>query len=209
LLEATVSEVSLAAAQAMLSKPGVEIAPKKLWPTGMAALDVPLSGKLRTPPEPGRALCRLSDIGWGPRLRTLLAAPDAEVPEDVFRAVVRVLAEWSWDARPTQIAWLPSRTHPRLISSLAERLAKVGRLHPVGALRYVRELPTGTARSNSAQRLRAVYKAFSADGLQLEAAPLLLVDDRTDSGWTFCEAARVLREAGAGPVLPFALALDA
>lgn len=209
LLDATVSELSLAAAQATLSKPGVEIAPKKLWPTGMAALDVPLSGKLRTPPEPGRALCRLSDIGWGPRLRTLLAAPDAEVPEDVFRAVVRVLAEWSWAARPTQIAWLPSRTHPRLISSLAERLAKVGRLHPVGPLRYLRELPTGTARSNSAQRLRAVYNAFSADGLQLEAAPLLLVDDRTDSGWTFCEAARVLREAGAGSVLPLALALDA
>jgi ATP-dependent DNA helicase RecQ len=209
MLDAAVSDTSLAAAQAALGKPGVEIAPKKLWPTGMAALDVPLNGKLRTPPEPGRALCRLSDVGWGPRLRTLLAAPDSEVPEDVFRAVVRVLAEWSWEARPTQVAWLPSRTHPRLIASLAERLAKVGRLHAVGALRYVRDLPSSAARSNSAQRLRAVYNAFSAEGLQLQASPLLLIDDRSDTGWTFCEATRVLREAGAGPVLPFALALDA
>jgi ATP-dependent DNA helicase RecQ len=209
LLDASVSEASLTAAQGTLSKPGVELSPKKLWPTGMAALDVPLSGKLRTPPEPGRALCRLSDVGWGPRLRMLLAAPDAELPDDVFGAVVRVLADWTWEQRPTQVAWLPSRTHPRLIASLGQKLAKVGRLRAVGSLEYVREPPTGSARSNSAQRLRAVYNAFSADGLQLEAAPLLLVDDRSDTGWTFCEAARVLRKAGSGPVLPFALALEA
>jgi L-alanine-DL-glutamate epimerase-like enolase superfamily enzyme len=29
-----------------------------------------------------------------------------------------------------------------------------------------------------------------------------------NSGWTLTEAARVLREAGAGPVLPLVLALD-
>jgi ATP-dependent DNA helicase RecQ len=209
MLDASTSEASLTAAQAALGKPGVELAPKKLWPTGMSALNVPLSGKLRTPPEPGRALCRLSDVGWGTRLRSLLAGPDGDIPEDVFRAVVSVLAEWSWAERPTQLAWLPSRKHPRLIASLGERLAKVGRLHPVGALECVRELPNSAARSNSAQRLRDVYNAFSAQGLQLQAAPLLLLDDRTDTGWTFCEATRVLREAGSGPVLPFALALDA
>ena len=39
--------------------------------------------------------------------------------------------------------------------------------------------------------------------------PVLLVDDVVDSGWTLTEATRVLREAGAGPVLPLVLALDA
>ena len=74
--------------------------PKKLWPTGMATLNVPLTGKLRTPAEPGRALGRLSDVGWGPRLRVLLAAPDSEIPDDVLRAVVDVLAQWRWARGP-------------------------------------------------------------------------------------------------------------
>ena len=204
-----VSDAALTAAQAALGKVGIELAPKKLWPTGMAQLNVPLTGKLKTPPEPGRALCRLSDIGWGTRLRALLAEPDAEIPDDVFRAAVSVLADWRWQTRPAQVAWLPSRSRPRLVQSLATRLASVGRLELLGALTRVRHEPAGNGRSNSAQRLKAVYGSFSAEGLQLQSElPLLLVDDRTDSGWTLTEATRVLREAGAGPVLPFVLAVD-
>ncbi|MET0385798.1 MAG: hypothetical protein ABW321_07555, partial [Polyangiales bacterium] len=63
-------------------------------------------------------------------------------------------------------------------------------------------------RSNSAQRLKDVYGAFSAEGLPLQASPLLLVDDVTDSGWTLTEATRVLREAGAPAVLPLTLAIE-
>jgi ATP-dependent DNA helicase RecQ len=207
-LSNSVSDASFTAAQAALGKPGVELSPKKLWPTAMATLNVPLTGKLRTPAEPGRALGRLSDVGWGPRLRVLLDAPDAEIPEDVFRAVVHVLAQWRWETRPTQVAWVPSRSRPNLIASLATKLATVGRLQLVGPLVRVRHEPAGARRSNSAQRLKSVYAAFSADGLALQETPLLLVDDLTDSGWTLTEATRVLREAGAGPVLPFVLAVD-
>jgi ATP-dependent DNA helicase RecQ len=82
-------------------------------------------------------------------------------------------------------------------------------MHCLGELQRVREVPAGAGRSNSAQRLRAIYNSLSAHGLPLQAAPTLLVDVRSDTGWTFCEAARVLREAGAAQVLPFALALDA
>jgi ATP-dependent DNA helicase RecQ len=34
---------------------------------------------------------------------------------------------------------------------------------------------------------------------------VLLVDDYTDTGWTFTVVARLLRAAGAGAVYPFAL----
>jgi ATP-dependent DNA helicase RecQ len=207
-LSAETSAASLLAAQSMLAKPGIELPPKKLWPTGMSTLDVPLTGKLRTPSEPGRALGRLSDVGWGTRLRALFAAPDDEIPEDVLRAVVDVLAKWGWATRPTQVAWVPSRSHPRLVASLATRLAKLGRLRLVGPLARVRHEASRSERSNSAQRLKTVYGAFAADGLVLEATPLLLVDDRCDSGWTLAEATRVLRDAGAGPVLPLVLAVD-
>jgi ATP-dependent DNA helicase RecQ len=210
-VDGAVSEASLAAARATLEKPGVELPPKKLWPAGMAQLGVPVSGKLRTPPAEGRALGRLSDVGWGTRLRALFAAEDAEVPEDVLRAVVEVLAAWKWEKRPAQVAWVPSRTRPKLVASLATRLAALGRMRLLGPL--VRTRDDGAAgsggRSNSAQRVKAVYGAFSAEGLAVDGAPLLLVDDRSDSGWTIAEAARVLAEAGAGPVLPLVLALEA
>jgi ATP-dependent DNA helicase RecQ len=36
--------------------------------------------------------------------------------------------------------------------------------------------------------------------------PVLVVDDRVDTGWTMTVAAKLLRDAGAPAVLPFALA---
>ncbi|HKN95759.1 MAG TPA: RecQ family ATP-dependent DNA helicase, partial [Pseudonocardiaceae bacterium] len=100
---AEVAEPTASAARERLRRPGVEIAPRKLWPTGLAALDVPLSGKIPAAElaEPGRVVARLTDIGWGVRLRELLSGPDQDVPDDVFDACVRVLAAWDWAQRPT------------------------------------------------------------------------------------------------------------
>jgi ATP-dependent DNA helicase RecQ len=44
--------------------------------------------------------------------------------------------------------------------------------------------------------------------LRTHQGPVLLVDDLVDSRWTFTEAARVVRAAGAESVLPFALAVE-
>ena len=38
--------------------------------------------------------------------------------------------------------------------------------------------------------------------------PVLVVDDRIETGWTMTVAARLLREAGARAVLPLALAVS-
>jgi ATP-dependent DNA helicase RecQ len=181
-----------------------------MWPTGLAALGVELSG--RVPPElqadSGRALGRLSDVGWGSRLRELFAGPDREVPEDVLGAVIQVLARWGWETRPTGIVALPSRSRPQLVASLAARLSEVGRLPLLGTLERVRD-PGTRGGSNSAQRLLAVHGAFALPpALKLDDGPVLLVDDRIDTGWTMTEAARLLREGGAGHVLPLALAVE-
>ena len=58
-------------------RPGVDVAPRKMWPTGMKDLGVEVAGKIPATEaaEPGRALGRLTDLGWGPRLRALLAGP--------------------------------------------------------------------------------------------------------------------------------------
>jgi len=210
--DTTVSGDALAAASAALGRPGVEIEPRRTWPTGMAALGVELAGRIPKglQAEGGRALGRLSDIGWGNRLRPLLAGPDAPVPEPVLRAVVEVLAAWGWEQRPVGLVALPSRRRPQLVGSLAQQLSEMGRLPLVTTLERRRESTSGGV--NSAQRLRAVHGAFAVPAAvlgRLPSGPLLLVDDIVDTGWTITEATRVLREAGAEAVLPLALALDA
>ncbi|MCW2614729.1 MAG: recombinase RecQ [Frankiales bacterium] len=212
-LPSTVTPESLAAAQAVLGRPGVEVEPRRMWPTGLSGAPGLASVKGKIPPglqaHSGRALGRLSDIGWGTRLRALLGGPDTALPDEVLRAVVDVLKGWGWETRPTGIVALPSRSHPLLVGSLAARLAEVGRLPLLATLELLRDVPVG-GRSNSAQRLTSVHGAFGVpQGTVLDGSPVLLVDDRVDTGWTLTEATRVLREAGAGPVLPLVLALDA
>jgi len=62
------------AAAARLDRPGVELATRAQWPTGVDRLGVGVRGKI-APDEQmltGRAVARLTDLGWGQRLRNLL-----------------------------------------------------------------------------------------------------------------------------------------
>ncbi|MCQ0024932.1 RecQ family ATP-dependent DNA helicase [Streptomyces somaliensis DSM 40738] len=224
----SVSAEALAGAARELDRPGVEVEPRRMWPTGMPALGVDLKGRIPAGEQcsAGRALGRLSDIGWGNRLRPLLAedAPDGPVPDDVLKAAVAVLADWArspggWapnapdaSARPVGVVSVPSLTRPHLIGSLARGIAAVGRLPHLGGLVYTGpEGAHAARRSNSAQRLRALSGAFAvpedlAASLAGAPGPVLLVDDETDSGWTLAVTARLLRRAGATRVLPLVLA---
>ena len=289
-----VQEADAAAAGERLLRPGVQITPRRMWPTGMKDLGIAVSGKIapELSAEPGRALGRLTDLGWGPRLRALLSATrsaDDQVPDDIIDAVVKVLAAWDWAARPVGVVALPSRTRPQLISNLSRRIAEIGRLPYLGTLAFAHDSgadgggfgssgaaasnsasasslatsepsqpesggpgasepggpgasepggpgasqpggpvasePGGPAaqgataqsaphQNNSAQRLRALWDELTApealrDAVAQTGGPVLLVDDRVETGWTMTVAAKVLREAGAAAVLPFALAVTA
>ncbi|MEU7613342.1 RecQ family ATP-dependent DNA helicase [Micromonospora sp. NPDC049204] len=218
---ADVSTAALAAAQTFLGRPGVEIAPKKLWPTGLDAVGVPLKGRIAPAEQalPGRAVGRLSDLGWGGRLRDLVGpeAPDAPVPDDVVAAVVEVLKAWAhgddpWPRRPVGVVAVGSRRRPRLVGSLAERIAAVGRLPLLGEVTPAGPGGPAGPRGNSAQRVRALHDTFTvpvdlADAVAGLDGPVLLVDDLVDSGWTMTLVARALRRAGAPDVLPLALAV--
>ena len=202
-----------------LLRPGAEVSPRKMWPTGMRELGIDIAGKIgpAIAAEPGRALGRLTDIGWGGQLRTLLAegAPDEPVTEPVVAAVITVLAAWDWAQRPAGVLTMPSRTRPRLITSLGRQLASAGRLQYLGALAYAGQdglNGPGPRRHNSAQRLGSLWHALEVPGDVRDAiggldGPLLVVDDRIETGWTMTVAARLLRQAGAPAVLPLALAV--
>lgn len=203
--DAQVDATATAATLERLMRPGVEITPRRQWPSGLAQLGVDLSGRISDGPEPGRVIGRLTDLGWGARLRRLLDEPDQQVPEEVVRAAVSVLAGWEWKLRPTAVLGLDSVTHPLLIGSLTDRLAQLGRLTRLDTLRYAPNRRTTTA-ANSAYRVAALQGCWLPPDLPADVGPVLLVDDVTDSGWTLTMAARVVRAAGAPQVLPFALA---
>ena len=208
-----VPERVIGAAHARLAKVGVPIEPRAQWPTGMSRLEVPVSGRIAAQESMGRgrALARLTDLGWGQRLRALLRE-DAPAEADLVRACVPVLAEWDWAQRPVGVVGMPSRRHTALVASLAEGIAGVGRLPFLGTLSLAHGGPTGEPGGNSAFRLASVWDrvvvgpelAAALDGV---AGPVLLVDDLVDSRWTLTVAARALRLAGAPAVLPFALAV--
>ena len=211
-------------AQQTLDHVGVPIAPRALWPTGLDTLGLlvdgePVKGKIPVAEQvgEGRVVARLTDLGWGGRLRELFASDadgrpvDAEVPDELGRAVVRVLAGWGWEQRPVAVAWVPSVGRPRLVESLATGIAGAGRLELLGPLELSPTAEPLRGSTNSAYRVRDVWGRFRvpaamAERLATLGGPVLLVDDLVDSRWTMAVAGRLLRRAGAEAVLPLALA---
>ncbi len=273
-VDTTIPEAAIGAARERLLKVGVPLDARAQWPTGMSRLGVPVSGKIAPGEglEPGRVLARLTDLGWGQRLRDLLYAarpvptptgPDPwgeppadpwELPPDpmdehgagggpggdpwvepsgppplpvldpvprptsdieadpaLVQACVGVLRDWGWTTRPSAVVVVPSRARPRLAVSVAQDLARLGRLDYLGELTLAHGGPTGGAGGNSAFRLAGVWERLVvspelARAVAATPGPVLLVDDLVDSRWTMTVAGRALRQAGASAVLPFALA---
>ena len=200
-------------AQAALGRVGVPIEPRKLYPSGLDRLGYALKGKIPVDEQVamGRALARLTDLGWGNRLRQIFADPaDNPIDKAMFEACIKVLAEWNWEERPVGVVAMPSNKRPQLITSLAQGLAEVGRLRYLGQLEYRGPGPQNGPGGNSAFRVAAVADAFELP-TQLEQlianapGPVLLVDDLVDSRWSIAMAGRALRIAGAPGVMPFTL----
>jgi ATP-dependent DNA helicase RecQ len=221
---AGVDEDATRTASGALDRVGVEIEPRAQWPTAAGRLGVEVDGQQvkgkiaeTDRVEPGRAVARLTDLGWGGTLRELFApgAPDGPASEALLGACVRVLRDWGWAERPVAVVSLPSRSRPQLVDSVARGLARIGRLDDLGSLELVGEGSRGEPGGNSAYRLADVWGTFAvppelaARLAELGGRPVLLVDDRVDSRWTMTVAGRELRRHGAGAVLPFALAVVA
>ena len=223
---ADIAEQATAAASQTLSRAGGVLEARLQWPSGMDRLGVPVKGKLK-PGEglaEGRVLARLTDLGWGGALRELFAAgaADRAVDPGMLQACVQVLREWGagdsrnpgWSGvgRPAAIVSVPSRGKPELVRSLAMGISEIGRIPYLGELQLAHGGPTGSRGGNSAYRLAGVWDRL-VPGPELEAAlsslqggSVMLIDDIVDSRWTLTVAGRVLRQAGAGAVIPLVLA---
>ena len=176
----------------------VIVEPRKQWPAGLPDRRGKITGL-----SPGRALAFADDPAWGDVLARLWQT-DQPAPPEVLAGAVDVLRRWSrdWD-RPRAVVPMPSRRFPRLVHSVAEHLAEVGRLPLVEALRVSGPAPA----SDSASSVRAkdlLYRTELIPGVRLDG-PVLLVDDTVRSRWTMTVAAALLVDAGASAVLPLAI----
>jgi ATP-dependent DNA helicase RecQ len=178
-----------------------------MWPTALGNLGIELKGKIAEAALEGRAVARLTDLGYGNALRELFApaTPDGPVPVPLVQAVIEVLGDW----RPPVdgIVVVESATRPTLTADLADGLSRYLRVPVLGRWAILDpDVAPGQGAANSAQRVAAVGRR---SGLQAEVpagARVLLVDDRVGTGWTLTLAARAVLLAGAAEVRPLVLA---
>jgi len=179
------------------------IEPRKMWASGVAGL------KGRIPveqlSETGRALGMYGDGVWGPSVRRARTEGGTFSPELVEASAALIQDRWKPDPAPEWVTCVPSAEGPEQVPAFAEALAaRLGLpLQPV--VTPARPHRPQSEMENSAQQLRNVHEAFAVAGA-LPSGPVLLVGDAVDSGWTLTVVGAALREAGSGPVHPFALA---
>ena len=161
-----------AVADQALHRPGVELEPRRMWPTGMSRLGVAVSGRIPPDEQARRGTGRRPSDR--PRLGPGAARPCSPTAAPTSRSVTPCCAparRCSRDGTGSSaggIVVMASRRRPRLVTSVAQRLAELGRLPLLGAVTPAGPGPDGppaaTARiawpacgtgSRSARELRA------------------------------------------------------
>lgn len=126
--------------------------------------------------------------------------------DQLVEAMAQMIEQrWRPTPPPQWLTCVPSQNHPELVPDFARRLAKRLNLPFREVIRK--------ARNNDPQKRQKsrYHQCHNLDGAFALAAPIpshpvFLVDDMIDSGWTMTILAILLRQAGAGPVYPIALA---
>ncbi|MEB3354431.1 MAG: RecQ family ATP-dependent DNA helicase, partial [Cyanobacteriota bacterium] len=185
----------------------ITIEPRKQWPAGGLPI-YGLRSKGKVPgdrqAEAGKALSFWSDVGWAElvkRGKYKTGHFDAALVE----GCLRLIQQWRPAPPPEWVTCIPSRRHPTLVPAFAAQLAAALGLPFVSALEKVLDTAEQKAMQNSTQQARNLDGSLAISG-PIPTGPCLLVDDMVDSRWTFTVAAWLLREHGAGPVFPLALA---
>jgi ATP-dependent DNA helicase RecQ len=151
--------------------------------------------------EEGRALARLGDGGWDRLVQAGRAA--GRFDDELVAAAAESIRTWG-----PPVGWVtavPSLRSGALVPDFAERLAGALGLPFAPVVGRVTDGPPQREMANAPQQVANVRGAFAVSGAA-SGEPVLLVDDIRFSGWTLAMLAGQLRQKGAGPVYPFALA---
>ena len=154
--------------------------------------------------EEGRVLSQWGEPPWGVmvkqdkrrnRFRDELAIALADM----------VQRRWQPTPMPEWMACVPSLRAPRLVPDLAQRLASALNIPFHAVVAKARSNEPQKHQQNRYRQCRNLDGAFDIVG-DVPSAPVLLLDDVIDSGWTLAVVATLLRQAGSGPLYPIALA---
>ena len=195
---------------AKMRAPGVLLTQRRQWPSGLSRVKGKISGVAA-----GRALGRLNDVARGPALRELVGErawePGTDWKSDPWLSrIVAVLADWDWTQRPTTVVALGATDErtTAFLARAAQAIAAVGRMDFGGVLPVAAGAEEVTAQ-NSAYRVLGLLDHYDVRPLagQLPGdAPILLLTDVVDTGWSVTVAGAALHGATGREVLPFALA---
>ncbi|MGF1873714.1 RecQ family ATP-dependent DNA helicase [Photobacterium frigidiphilum] len=153
--------------------------------------------------EPGAALCQWGEAGWG---EIAAAGKRAHVfdPRLADACVTMVNERWQPDPIPTWVTYVPSQNYPNLVKDFAELVAEKLGLECIEAVIKVEQNQPQKRMENSDFRCKNLDGAFAVQNVR-EGEPVLLIDDASDSGWTFAVIAALLRRKDCGPVFPMAV----
>jgi ATP-dependent DNA helicase RecQ len=184
-------------AQRHLRSRPIELEVRKMAPDATGAMRK-ISEDVRT--EPGWALARVGDGGWWPLVERGLGA--GRLDDEVVAALAEIVR--AAGARVDWVTSVPSARLGDVCERVAQRLAlELGVPHHALVTR-VEARPPQREMANAVQQAANVRRAFT-----VAPAPPgrgLLLDDRRQSGWTLAMVGGQLRKAGAGAVVPLALA---
>jgi ATP-dependent DNA helicase RecQ len=123
----------------------------------------------------GRALAYADDPAWNAELARLWRS-DGPAPSVIMDGLVEVLKRWSrtWN-RPVAVVAMPSRRFPQLVGSIAEHIARIGRLPLVDAL-DVSGPPPSVDSASAVRATDLIYRTTLRPGVSFDG-PVLLVDD--------------------------------
>lgn len=196
----------IAQAEGFLKKDFQVLAPRKQWPTG-----IKVDGKAKIALDrlcgEGRVLSVYDDAGWGGLVMQGKYRTE-RFDDALVSASANLLRTF---VRENHISWVtavPSRVRPVLVPDFAQRLAKALNLPYGDALGKVEDAPPQNQLNNSTMKFENAFRSIGVRQ-RIPQGNVLLVDDCTDSGWTFTVCGYLLRRAGSGEVYPFALANSA
>lgn len=153
--------------------------------------------------ELGAALCRWGEAGWG-EIAAAGKRSHAFDPRLADACIQMICERWNPDPMPTWVTYIPSQNFPGLVKDFAELVAKKLGLECVEAVVKVNQTAPQKRMENSEFRCKNLDGAFAVQNVR-EGDPVLLIDDASDSGWTFAVIGALLRRGKSGPVFPMAV----
>ncbi|WP_065204364.1 RecQ family ATP-dependent DNA helicase [Shewanella woodyi] len=153
--------------------------------------------------EIGAALCHWGEAGWG-EIAAAGKRAHAFDPRLAGACVEMINSRWQPNPMPTWVTYVPSQNFPNLVKDFAELVAQQLGLECIEAVIKVNQTEPQKRMENSDFRCKNLDGAFAVQNVR-EGEPVLLIDDASDSGWTFAVIAALLRRAESGLVFPMAV----